>query len=224
MSDGETLLPAAYAPYRSPRDYILNWTDVIWIDRAIGRLADHYGQDVRVHTAYGETYDFDTVINNSVQKFAAFPNTGGGLGEDVVWEQRGANGFISSHRSLKSGTHSGYWIYGAADRPRFRLAHHRPLPGAGQQDRRGMAGARRMGGARGARPRPAPHRRAARARKPGHRRGAFARGRDRPLRRPLPRSRAHRHLGRATGAPRRGMRADHRHVRGRCGTGGASTA
>ena len=112
MSDA-TLLPSAYAPYRSPRDYILNWTDVIWIDRAIGRLADHYGQDVRVHTAYGETYDFDTVISNSVQKFAAFPNTGGGLGEDVVWEQRGANGFISSHRTLKSGTHTGYWTYGA---------------------------------------------------------------------------------------------------------------
>ena len=111
MSD-DALLPTAYAPYRNPRDYILNWTDVIWIDRAIGRLADHYGQDVRVHTAYGETYDFDTVISNSVQKFAAFPNTGGGLGEDVVWEQRGANGFISSHRSLKSGTHTGYWVYG----------------------------------------------------------------------------------------------------------------
>ena len=111
MSD-DALLPTAYAPYRSPRDYILNWTDVIWIDRAIGRLADHYGPDVRVHTAYGETYDFDTVISNSVQKFAAFPNTGGGLGEDVVWEKRGANGFISSHRSLKSGTHTGYWTYG----------------------------------------------------------------------------------------------------------------
>jgi predicted ester cyclase len=111
MSD-DALLPTAYAPYRSPRDYILNWTDVIWIDRAIGRLAEHYGRDVRVHTAYGETYDFDTVISNSVQKFAAFPNTGGGLGEDVVWEQRGPNGFISSHRTIKSGTHTGYWTYG----------------------------------------------------------------------------------------------------------------
>jgi len=108
----QSLLPSAYAPYRDPRDYILSWTDTIWIDRAIGRLAEHYDKDIKVHTAYGETYDFDTVISNSVQKFAAFPNGGGGHGEDVVWEQRGANGFISSHRVLKTGTHTGYWTYG----------------------------------------------------------------------------------------------------------------
>jgi predicted ester cyclase len=107
------LLPQAYAPYRDPRDYILSWTDTIWIDRAIGRLAEHYATDIKVHTAYGETYDFDAVISNSVQKFAAFPNGGGGHGEDVVWEQRGEGGFISSHRVLKTGTHTGYWTYGA---------------------------------------------------------------------------------------------------------------
>ena len=65
-----------------------------------------------MHTAYGETYGFDHVIGNSVQKFAAFPNAGGGHGEDVVWEQRSENGFISSHRVLKTGTHTGYWTYG----------------------------------------------------------------------------------------------------------------
>ncbi len=108
----DALQPSAYAPYRDPRDYILSWTDTIWIDRAIGRLAEHYSTDVKVHTAYGETYDYDSVISNSVQKFAAFPNGGGGHGEDVVWEQRGANGFISCHRVLKTGTHSGYWTYG----------------------------------------------------------------------------------------------------------------
>lgn len=106
------LLPQAYAPYRDPKDYIQSWTDTIWIDRAIGRLADHYATDIKVHTAYGETYDFDMVISNSVQKFAAFPNGGGGHGEDVVWEQRGPTGFISSHRVLKTGTHTGYWTYG----------------------------------------------------------------------------------------------------------------
>ena len=51
----QPLEPAAYAPYRDPRDYILSWTDVIWVDLAIGRLSEHYGPDVRVHTAYGET-------------------------------------------------------------------------------------------------------------------------------------------------------------------------
>ncbi len=107
-----TLLPSAYAPYRDPRDYILSWTDAIWIDRGLGRLTEHYDKRVLVHTAYGETYDWDHVVSNSLQKFAAFPNGGGGHGEDVIWEQRGPNGFISSHRVFKSGTHTGFWTYG----------------------------------------------------------------------------------------------------------------
>ena len=105
--------PAAYAPYRSPRDYILSWTDELWIDKGIGRLGEHYAPDIKVHTAYGETYGFDGVIPNCVQKMSAFPNGGGGHGEDVVWESRGRAGFISSHRVLKTGTNSGYWTYGA---------------------------------------------------------------------------------------------------------------
>ena len=108
----QPLNPAAYAPYRDPRDYILSWTDTIWVDLAIGRLAEHYGPDVRVHTAYGESYGFDAVIANSVQKFSAYPDAGAGLGEDVIWEQRGPAGFISSHRVLKTGTQTGYSTYG----------------------------------------------------------------------------------------------------------------
>lgn len=104
--------PSCYAPYANPRDYILSWTDEIWVTRALGRLGDHYAKDIKVHTAYGETYGFDTVIQNSVQKMSAFPNGGGGSGEDVIWEQRGPKGFISSHRVLKTGTHTGYWTYG----------------------------------------------------------------------------------------------------------------
>ena len=112
QEEKSTLRPSAYAPYRDPRDYILSWTDAIWIDRGLGRLTEHYDRQVKVHTAYGETYDYDYVVSNSLQKFAAFPNGGGGHGEDVIWEARGRNGFISSHRVFKSGTHTGYWTYG----------------------------------------------------------------------------------------------------------------
>ncbi|RVQ64617.1 hypothetical protein EKN06_15355 [Croceicoccus ponticola] len=104
--------PAAYAPFRDPRDYILSWTDQIWIEKGLGRLGEHYADDIKVHTAYGETYDFEHVLTNSVQKMSAFPNGGGGSGEDVVWEQRGPMGFISSHRVLKTGTNLGHWTYG----------------------------------------------------------------------------------------------------------------
>lgn len=106
------LNPQCYAPYANPRDYILSWTDEIWIAKALGRIHEHYAADIKVHTAYGETYGLEHVIQNSVQKMSAFPNGGGGSGEDVIWEQRGANGFISSHRVFKTGTHLGYWTYG----------------------------------------------------------------------------------------------------------------
>jgi predicted ester cyclase len=103
--------PGTYAPYDDPRDYITSWTDKIWISRGLGHLRDHYAPDVKVHTAYGETYGFDHVMRNSIQRMSAFPNRGGGH-DDVVWEQRGSDGFISSHRVLNTATHSGYWTYG----------------------------------------------------------------------------------------------------------------
>ena len=113
MSDDQlsSIDPAVYAPYDDPRDYITSWTDKIWIARGLGHLRDHYARDVKVHTAYGETYGFDHVMRNSVQRMSAFPNRGGGH-EDVVWEARGADGFISSHRVLNNALHSGYWTYG----------------------------------------------------------------------------------------------------------------
>jgi predicted ester cyclase len=103
--------PSVYAPYQDPRDYITSWTDKIWITRGLGHLKDHYAPDVQVHTAYGETYDFGHVMRNSVQRMVAFPNRGGGH-DDVVWEARGNNGFISSHRVFNNATHLGHWNYG----------------------------------------------------------------------------------------------------------------
>lgn len=105
------IAPSAYAPYDDPRDYITSWTDKIWITRGLGHLREHYAPDVRVHTAYGETYGFEDVMRNSVQRMSAFPNRGGGH-DDVVWEQRGPDGFVSSHRVFNNATHSGYWTYG----------------------------------------------------------------------------------------------------------------
>src|SRR3546814_19846786 len=88
------LEPAAYAPFRDPRDYILSWTDQIWIDKGLGRLGEHYAADIPLHTAYGETYDFAHAILNSVKKMSAFLNVDGGSGEDSVWEQHGQRGFM----------------------------------------------------------------------------------------------------------------------------------
>ena len=60
------LSPSAYAPYRDPREYIMSWTDRIWIKRGLGQIHDHYAPDVKVHTCYGETYGLKNVIGNSI--------------------------------------------------------------------------------------------------------------------------------------------------------------
>lgn len=103
--------PAAYAPYRNPREYITCWTDRIWINRGLGQIHAMYAPDVKVHTCYGETYGMRDVIGNSMQKMVAFPNRGGGH-DDVIWEARGRNSFISSHRVFNNATHTGHWTYG----------------------------------------------------------------------------------------------------------------
>lgn len=109
----EGLSPTAYAPYDDPREYITSWTDKIWISRGLGHLKDHYAPEVKVHTAYGETYGYDHVMRNSIQRMTAFPNRGGGH-DDVIWERRGDNGFVSAHRVLNNATHLGPWTYGPA--------------------------------------------------------------------------------------------------------------
>lgn len=107
----DALDPVAFTPYESPRDHIVSWTDKIWIARSVGAIRDCYAKDVKVHTAYGETYDLNSVVSNSLQKMVAFPNRGGGH-DDIIWEPRGRNGFVSYHRVFNNATHSGHWTYG----------------------------------------------------------------------------------------------------------------
>lgn len=105
---------SSFAPYNDPEEYILEWTDRIWIDGALGLLHDHYAPDMRVHGAYGTTTGgVEQVIEASLMKKSSFP-TRVGTGEDVVWEARGDDGFVSSHRVLHSGLHQGVWQYGPA--------------------------------------------------------------------------------------------------------------
>ena len=137
----------------------------------------------KVHTAYGETYDWDHVVSNSLQKFAAFPNGGGGLGEDVIWESRGPQRLhqLASRHQVRHP----YRLLDLrpADREALAVAHRRPLPGRRQQGQRGVAGARRVGGARASRPRPLPDRGGPRRSEPGARHGDDAGAGRRRLRR-----------------------------------------
>ena len=104
--------PRAYTPYPTPEEYILDWTDRIWADAGIGEIPGMYVDDVIVRGAYGTTVGVAPVIRGSLAKKSAFPDRIG-VGEDVVWEERGDNRFISYHRVLHTGVQGEVWNYGA---------------------------------------------------------------------------------------------------------------
>ena len=113
------LSAVACRPYANPEEYILEITREIWQDRGIGLIeSDYYAGDVRLHSPYGTTAGVQTVVQNTVMSIAAAPDEFS-RGEDVVWEARGADGFVSSHRVLSTGTHTGRSVYGPASGRRF---------------------------------------------------------------------------------------------------------
>ena len=103
----------AYAPYSDPEEFIREWTDRIWVQRGIGLIRDNYAPDSIVHGAYGTSVGVEPVIQGTLQKISAFPDRVG-QAEDVVWEARGDDAFISSHLVLSKASHSRTSDYGPA--------------------------------------------------------------------------------------------------------------
>lgn len=91
--------PIAYQPYADPDDFIREVTDLIWVDRAIGHIYENYEPDAIVHGSYGTSVGVEEVVQGSLMRIAATPDRVG-QAEDVVWEQRGDDAFLSSHLVL----------------------------------------------------------------------------------------------------------------------------
>ncbi|MFC7743131.1 ester cyclase [Nocardiopsis composta] len=111
------LLEKAYAPYTGPEEFIREWTDRIWVRRGIGLIRENYAADAVVHGAYGTTVGVEPVVRGTLERISAFPDRVG-QAEDVVWEARGDDAFVSSHLILSTGSHSRTSRYGPpSDRP-----------------------------------------------------------------------------------------------------------
>jgi predicted ester cyclase len=93
--------PIAYKPYADPDDFIREVTDLIWVDRAIGYIRENYEPDSIVHGAYGTSTTRDEVIEGCLMRIAEFPDRIG-QADDVVWETRGDEAFLSSHLILSA--------------------------------------------------------------------------------------------------------------------------
>jgi predicted ester cyclase len=96
--------PVAYKPWADPDDFIREVTDLIWVQRDISFIVDNYEPDSIVHGGLGTTVGRDGVIEGSLMRIASTPQHVG-QAEDVVWEQRGDDAFLSSHLVFASDEH-----------------------------------------------------------------------------------------------------------------------
>jgi predicted ester cyclase len=91
--------PIAYKPYADPDEFIREVTDLIWVNRAVGFIRENYEPDSIVHGGYGTSLSRDEVIEGSLMRIASTPDRIG-QAEDVIWEARGDDAFLSSHLVL----------------------------------------------------------------------------------------------------------------------------
>lgn len=93
--------PVAYQPFKDPDDFIREVTDLIWVDQSISYLQTNYASDSIVHGAYGTSHTRDEVVKSTLMSIAAAPDFVG-QAEDVIWEARGDDAFLSSHLVLSA--------------------------------------------------------------------------------------------------------------------------
>jgi predicted ester cyclase len=93
--------PIAYKPYADPDDFIREVTDLIWVNRAIGYIRQNYEPDSIVHGAYGTIVGRNEVIAGTLLRISDHPDRIG-QAQDVVWEARGDDAFLSSHLVLSA--------------------------------------------------------------------------------------------------------------------------
>lgn len=99
-------------------DYILKITREIWEERGLDTLNHYYAPDIPVRYAEGVSIGNRRTINGTLATLAEFPDRQL-TGEDVIWSGNEDDGFLSSHRLLTMGTHTGGGAFGPPTGKRF---------------------------------------------------------------------------------------------------------
>ena len=109
----EQKLPGFDEQYRDFVDYIMKITHDIWESKGIGVIYDTYHNNVTMHLGSSNLVGIKDVISNTLQTLHAFPDRRL-IGQNVIWSDFGANGFLSSHRVLSTATNLGDSNFGPA--------------------------------------------------------------------------------------------------------------
>ncbi len=106
--------------FRDLPDYILRITEEIWEGRGLALLHRYYGEAIPMRMPLGMTVGNQATIDGTLATLAAFPDREL-LGEDVIWSGDEEAGFLSSHRLVTTGTHTGHGIFGPPTGRRFTI-------------------------------------------------------------------------------------------------------
>ena len=98
--------------------FIIGITKEIWEDRKIALLEDCYHRDIIVRAAGGIKIGCKAVIDDTLAKMAAFPDLQI-LAEDVIWSGSDDTHYLSSHRTVITGTQTGDGAFGPASGKRY---------------------------------------------------------------------------------------------------------
>lgn len=101
-------------------DYIIKITREIWEDRGIATLHHYYAKDIPMRFPSGLVQGNASVIDGTLATLAEFPDRQL-LAEDVIWSGNADDGFLSSHRIVSTGTHTGFGAFGAPTGKRFTV-------------------------------------------------------------------------------------------------------
>tara|TARA_B100000767_G_scaffold150391_1_gene141597 strand:- start:40 stop:1026 length:987 start_codon:yes stop_codon:yes gene_type:complete len=99
-------------------NYILEITKEIWEGRGLSTLNHYYSDNIPMRFPEGISIGNQSTINGTLSTLAEFPDREL-MGEDVIWSGNDKDGFLSSHRLLTSGTHTGGGYFGPPTGKKF---------------------------------------------------------------------------------------------------------
>lgn len=97
--------------FKTLPDYIQGVTYEIWEGRDIASLHQAYGKHMVARSTLGVMIGAEEVIKDTLASQAAFPDRQI-FGDDVIWSGNEEDGYLSSHRSMIIGTHTGHGVFG----------------------------------------------------------------------------------------------------------------
>ena len=92
-------------------DYIVRITHRIWEEKDIGYIYDTYRHNCRVTDDAGLQYGRDKIVADTVHTVSAFPDIRL-YADEVIWAGNEDVGFYTSHRTVITGTNTGYSRFG----------------------------------------------------------------------------------------------------------------